>query len=99
MNDQKTQVHQRPTTATMQDTGKPIAVSLVQFRDAAFEIPGKLQSSAIRADVQPNRPRWRITFLPTTRVLQLEWFGTGQDLPSALYMIPVEAVNWFVPAG
>jgi hypothetical protein len=97
MNDKNTQPHQRPITNTFGDSAKPIAVSIVQFRDQAFEIPGKLQSSAIRSEVSANRARWRITCLPVTRVLQLEWFAAGQKDPDALYMVPLEAVNWFVP--
>ena len=90
--------HHRPPPVR-EFSGHPIAVLQLQFRDATFEIPGKLTSSSVRSELaQTNRARWRITYHPAMHAFQLEFFAANKTDVEQTYFVPDTGVNWWLPA-
>lgn len=100
MSNDKPQQHHRPPQAPPLEVGtRSISVLQLQFRDATFEIPGRLTSSSVRSDMgQVNRNRWRITYLPPIRSFQMDYFVANKTEVEQTYFVPDTGVNWWLPA-
>lgn len=95
----KQQPHHRPqATGPLADV-KGIAVHDLHFKET-LDIPGRLSSQGVRneADVEGarNRKRWRITYLPALRHMQLDFFLAGSD-KAETFFVHESRVEWWSP--